>query len=123
MTGGAVDTTRIAARPGSAVPPSTGSKPHERTPASRLSRDVAPGNASSMFHDYAELGVTAVEVGDYLAQLEAERSLALRTGVAEIDAYMADLDVEIEICRRLYVASAVTEIATLRAELAGAEVG
>jgi hypothetical protein len=76
-----------------------------------------------MFHQHAELGMTAVEVGNYLARLEAERSLALSTGVAGIDSYMADLDEEIELCRRLYVASAVTEIAALRAELFGAQVG
>jgi hypothetical protein len=76
-----------------------------------------------MFHDYREHSTTAVEVGDYLAKLEAERRVALGMGVAGIEAYMADLDEEIELCRQLYVASAVTEIATLRAELFGAQVG
>ena len=36
---------------------------------------------------------------------------------------MADLDEELEYCRRLYVAAAVTEMATLRAELFGPQVG
>jgi hypothetical protein len=36
---------------------------------------------------------------------------------------MADLDAEIAFCRELYVTAAVTEIATLRAELSGAQNG
>ena len=71
----------------------------------------------------AELGMTAVDVRNHLARLDAERSLALSSGVAEVAAYMADLDEEIAFCRELYVASAVTEIATLRAELFGAQTG
>jgi hypothetical protein len=74
-----------------------------------------------MFSDLTEK--TAVEVRGHLAELEAERALAVSAGVADIEAYMADLEVEIEATRQLYVASAVTEIATLRAELFGAEVG
>jgi hypothetical protein len=70
-----------------------------------------------------ELGMTAAEVRGYLATLEAERALALETGVAGAASYLADLDEEIRFCRVLYVASAVTEIATLRAELAGAQQG
>jgi hypothetical protein len=67
--------------------------------------------------------MTAVEIRDHLAELEAERYLALSTGVGRIDAYMADLDEELELCRELYVATAVTEIATLRAELFGPQAG
>lgn len=74
-----------------------------------------------MFNDLLEL--TAVEARAHLAELEAERALALSSGLADIDAYSADLGVEIEATRRLYVASAGTEIATLRAELSGAQVG
>jgi hypothetical protein len=74
-----------------------------------------------MFNDLLEM--TAVEVRDRLAELEAERAHALGSGMAGIDAYMADLEVEIETTRQLYVASAVTEIATLRGELFGREVG
>jgi hypothetical protein len=73
--------------------------------------------------DIDELEVTAAELRGYLATLEAERALAVDTGVAEIGPYIADLDEEIELCRQLYVASAVTEIATLRAELDGPLVG
>ena len=66
-----------------------------------------------------ELDMTAAEVRSRLVQLQAERSLATDTGVADVAAYMADLDEEIAFCRDLYVASAVSEIATLRAELSG----
>jgi hypothetical protein len=77
-----------------------------------------------MFDDHIEEpGMTAVEAHDHLVQLEAERALALSSGVSEIDAYMADLEEEIEVCRQVYVASAVTEIATLRGELFGRQAG
>jgi hypothetical protein len=56
-------------------------------------------------------------------ELETERALALSSSVADIDAYVADLDGEIEAMRELYVASAVTEITTLRTELSGALAG
>jgi hypothetical protein len=67
--------------------------------------------------------MTAVEARSHLAELHAERGLALTTGVADIESYMADLDEEIAVFRWLYTAAAVTEIATLRAELFGAQVG
>jgi hypothetical protein len=74
-----------------------------------------------MFDDLLE--TKAVEIRGHLAELEAERALALSSGLADVDSYMADLDVEIEETRQLYVASAVTEIATLRGELFGVQVG
>ena len=67
--------------------------------------------------------MTALELRDYLAELEAERWLAMVSGLAEVDSYMADLDQELETCRELFVASAVTEIATIRGELFGRQVG
>jgi hypothetical protein len=66
---------------------------------------------------------TAIELQGRLTQLDAERALALRSELAEVDAYMADLYEEIEATRRLYVMSAVLEIASLRAELFGAQNG
>ena len=74
-----------------------------------------------MFDDLLEM--QAVEIRGHLVELEAERALAISTGLSEIDTYMADLDVEIEATRQLYVASAVTENATLRAELSGPLLG
>ena len=67
--------------------------------------------------------LTAAEARDHLAQLHAERGLALRTGVAAIDIYMADLDEEIALWRSLYTVAALTEIASLRAALGGPQVG
>jgi hypothetical protein len=62
-------------------------------------------------------------VRGHLLKLEAERALARDTGLAEVASYIADLDEEIALCRQLYVASAVTEIATLRAEISGPQIG
>jgi hypothetical protein len=77
-----------------------------------------------MFRDHIEeVDMTAAEVRGHLVKLQAERALALDTGVAGVAAYMAELDEEIEFYRQLYVVSAVTEIATLRAELSGPLVG
>jgi hypothetical protein len=67
--------------------------------------------------------MTTLELRSHLAELVEERSLAHASGLAGIDSYMADLDQELETCRDLYVGSAVTEIATLRAELFGPQVG
>jgi hypothetical protein len=67
--------------------------------------------------------MTAVELRSHLARLEAERSLALATGLGAVDLYMADLEEELEGCRQAYVVAAVTEIATLRGELFGPQAG
>jgi hypothetical protein len=66
-----------------------------------------------------ELDMTAAEIRGHLVKLVAERALALESGLGEVATYMAELDGEIEYCRQLYVLSAVTEIATLRAEISG----
>jgi hypothetical protein len=64
-----------------------------------------------------EIAITAIEARSHLVELEAERALAIDSGIGRVDAYMADLDEEIEAWRQLYVVSAVTEIAILRREL------
>lgn len=77
-----------------------------------------------MFEDQIEsVTVTASQARDHVAELEAERALAEVTGVAEIHSYISDLEDELEVWRQLYVISAVTEIATLRGELSGVQVG
>jgi hypothetical protein len=77
-----------------------------------------------MFHDQIQAQVlTAAEARGHVAELEAELALALCTGVADIDAYMDDLQAEIAAWRHQFVTAAVTEIATLRAELFGADLG
>jgi hypothetical protein len=70
-----------------------------------------------------ELDMTAAEVRSHLLSLQAERALAIDTGVAEATLYLADIDEEIEFSRELYVTAAVTEIATLRAERFGPQTG
>jgi hypothetical protein len=56
-------------------------------------------------------------------ELQAERALASIEGLALDSAYMADLDGEIEATASAYVGAAVTEMATLRAEFSGPQVG
>lgn len=69
------------------------------------------------------LGMTAVQLRQHIGELEAERATAEHAGLDEVESYMTDLEEELELVRELYVISAVTEIATLRAELSGAQYG
>jgi hypothetical protein len=66
---------------------------------------------------------TATDVKRHLDLLHEERLLAIEIGLAADGAYMADLDEEIAACKAAYVGAAVTEIASIRAELSGALVG
>jgi hypothetical protein len=73
-----------------------------------------------MFGESFEVvSVTAANARAHVIELEAERALAEETGIAQIGAYIDDLDWELEAWRQVYVTSAVTEIAVLRAELDG----
>ena len=65
----------------------------------------------------------AIELQIRLRVLRAERLLAASEGLAADAAYMADLDDEIAEVSAAYTGAAVTEIATLRAELYGPQVG
>jgi hypothetical protein len=67
--------------------------------------------------------ITATDVKRHLDLLHEERLLAVEVGLAADGAYMADLEDEIASCRAAYVGAAVTEIATMRAELSGPLVG
>ena len=67
--------------------------------------------------------MSAIEKQLELQALEAERALAWIEGLSSDSAYMDDLRSEIAATRSAYVAMAVTEIATLRAELSGPQVG
>jgi hypothetical protein len=67
--------------------------------------------------------ITALDLRSHLLQLETERTLALREGLGGVGAYMDDLDEELRHRRALYVAAGVTEIATLRGELFGRQMG
>ena len=67
--------------------------------------------------------MSAIEKQHELQALEAERALAWIEGLSSDSAYMDDLRSEIAATRSAYVAMAVTEIATLRAELPGPQEG
>jgi hypothetical protein len=67
--------------------------------------------------------MTALETQTHLHRLQAERTLASAERLETTSTYLADLDEEIEATRVAFVATAVTEIATLRAELFGAKLG
>jgi hypothetical protein len=67
--------------------------------------------------------LSAIEIHTHLLELQAERALASIEGLAVESAYMADLDGEIEATASAYVGASVTEIARLRAELSGPQVG
>jgi hypothetical protein len=69
------------------------------------------------------IAVPAIELQIRLRELQAERLLASSTGLATDRAYMADLEDELVEVSAAYVGAAVTEIATLRAELFGPQVG
>lgn len=58
-----------------------------------------------------------------LRRLEAERLDAVEAGLGGNALYMTDLETDIEASRAVYVGLAVTEIATLRAQLGGPQVG
>ena len=72
---------------------------------------------------FTRSAISALTARDDLARLEAERLVARREGLLDVRAYLADFEAEVDYRRDVYVASAVSEIATLRAELFGAQVG
>jgi hypothetical protein len=67
--------------------------------------------------------MSPAEIRAHLLELAQERNEAERAGLGANEAYMADLDEEIVAYRHALVGAAVTEIAVLRGELFGREVG
>ena len=67
--------------------------------------------------------MSAIDIPSQLHQLHAQRGLAALEPRKPASVRLADLDEEIEATRDAYVAAAITEIATLRAELFGAQAG
>lgn len=65
----------------------------------------------------------AIEMQNHLQRLQGERALASFEGLADNSLYMYDLELEIAATRSAYVGAAVTEIATLRAQLSGPQFG
>jgi hypothetical protein len=68
---------------------------------------------------YIEAGYGTAELRERIARLEAEQALAGLTGLTNDPAYMADLHADIVAASAAYVGVAVTEIASLRGQLAG----
>jgi hypothetical protein len=62
---------------------------------------------------------SAAALREHLQLLQRERATAALAGVAANELYMTDLLDEIEATRDAYIGAAVTEIASLRAELDG----
>jgi hypothetical protein len=67
--------------------------------------------------------MSALELRLHLVRLTAERLDAAEAGLSENQAYMAELEEDLAETREAYVGLAVTEIATLRAELSGPQIG
>jgi hypothetical protein len=61
--------------------------------------------------------MTAADARSHLVQLEAERAVADLEGLGEVQAFVADLEDEIDQWRRRYIATALSEFASLRAEI------
>ena len=66
---------------------------------------------------------SALDLRNRLSDLFLERALAEVEGLARVEDYMADLESEIASTHTAWVGMAVTEIATLRAELFGPQQG
>jgi hypothetical protein len=67
--------------------------------------------------------MTAYDMRLYLAGLMAERLEATEANLDSNALYMRDLDDDLVAAREAYIGLAVTEIATLRGELSGRQVG
>ncbi|HEX8121088.1 MAG TPA: hypothetical protein VF549_07470 [Solirubrobacteraceae bacterium] len=67
--------------------------------------------------------MSAADLQLEVRRLSAERLEAVEAGLGANAVYMAELDGDLVAAREAYVGLAVTEIATLRAELSGPQVG
>jgi hypothetical protein len=67
--------------------------------------------------------MTATDARTALHQLQAEKIEAVEAGLGDNHLYMVDLEHDIDAARALYVGLAVTEIASLRAQLSGPQTG
>ena len=67
--------------------------------------------------------MTALDVRLQLGRLAAERLDAIDAGLGSNAMYMRELDEDLSAARASYVGLAVTEIATLRGQLFGAQSG
>jgi hypothetical protein len=67
--------------------------------------------------------MTATDARNRLHRLQAERLDAVEAGLGDNALYMADLENDIAQSHAAYVGLAITEIATLRAQLGAPQVG
>lgn len=67
--------------------------------------------------------MTALDVRLHLGRLAAERLDAIEAGLGDNAIYMRELDEDLVAARASYVGLVVTEIATLRGQLFGAQTG
>ena len=67
--------------------------------------------------------MTATDARNNLHKLQAEKLDAVEAGLGDNRLYMVDLEHDIDAARAIYVGLAVTEIATLRAQLSGPQTG
>ena len=67
--------------------------------------------------------MTATDARTQLHRLQAERLDAVEAGLGDNALYMDDLQNDIDASHALYIGLAVTEIASLRAQLGGPQLG
>jgi hypothetical protein len=67
--------------------------------------------------------MSATDARQQLHRLHAERLDAVDAGLSDNELYMGELESDIAASHAAYVALAVTEIATLRAQLSGPQLG
>jgi hypothetical protein len=73
--------------------------------------------------DPPQLAMTALEARCRLSSLLAERRNSIAAGLGSNDFYMTALHDDIVAARAAYLGLALTELATLRAELGGSQNG
>ena len=71
----------------------------------------------------AEDQIPAVEFRAQLNRLQLERLEAKSFGLGDCQTFMSELEEEIATCRSMFVLAAVTELAVLRADISGEQVG
>ena len=70
-----------------------------------------------------QVPMTAYEVRLRLGRLATERLAAIEAGLGRNAVYMRELEQDLHAARASYVGLAVTEIATLRGQLGGPQLG
>ena len=67
--------------------------------------------------------MTAADLHHRLCLLQVERLDAREAGLTAYEPYRRDLDMELAECCAAFIGAAVTEIASLRAEMSGPQLG